>query len=119
MYSTMNRTLLLTASIPFVLALSACHDHDDTNKVPPVAASATLAQATPPAAVAVADKSAPSACRQLARKCHGHNDSELAQTCHRMGHAAKSEEECAAKTAECLAACSGGEEAHEGHAHAH
>lgn len=48
------------------------------------------------------------ACKVLARTCHAHDkESEQAHACHVLGHAAKSDEECEAKRAECLAVCGG------------
>ena len=113
------RLRMLAVSLPVVLTVMACRD--DASKAPPVASAAATttvaaASAQLPAAAAP-DTRVASACDQLARKCHGHADTDLAKACHRMGHAAKSEDECVSKTAECLAACSGGEEKRDVHAH--
>ena len=121
---TMTHRRCLSTFAPFALAFAILACRDGSAKAPPVeppaatAAVSSVAMLTPttPPTPAPEQRAAP-ACRQLARKCHGHDESELARACHRMGHAAKSEDECLAKTSECLAACSGGEEPHEGHEH--
>lgn len=45
-------------------------------------------------------------CDALSSACHPHEEhTALAKECHELGHKAPSEETCAARKAECLAAC--------------
>lgn len=74
----------------------------------PSSTTSSAASASAPASAHAAPPTPSSACAFLARTCHSHDKaSEKAHACHKLGHAAASEQECEAKRAECVAACSG------------
>lgn len=53
-----------------------------------------------------ATPAAAASCEELAKACHPHEEhTPLAKECHELGHKAPSEEACAARKTECLAAC--------------